>query len=158
MVFLTVVLLVLVLTSPTAPLEVSGSGNFTHNANSNRLLGLKTQVHLVQWLYWIMELLGLELILLEQFTYKLRYRWTNIFYRYCVGIGTNAPAYKLDVSGSGNFTDNLTVTGSATISNILTLIPQDPLPTGSPTGSFAVSSSVPPKPYFYDGTSWNALY
>jgi hypothetical protein len=75
-----------------------------------------------------------------------------------VGIGTTSPSYKLDVSGSGNFTDNLTVTGSATISNILTLIPQDPLPTGSPTGSFAVSSSAPPKPYFYDGTVWNALY
>ena len=75
-----------------------------------------------------------------------------------VGIGTTTPSYKLDVLGSGNFTNNLTVTGSATISNILTLIPQDPLPTGSPTGSFAVSSSVPPKPYFYDGTSWNALY
>ena len=29
-----------------------------------------------------------------------------------VGIGTDAPSYKLDVSGSGNFTDNLTVTGS----------------------------------------------
>jgi hypothetical protein len=75
-----------------------------------------------------------------------------------VGIGTTTPSYKLDVSGSGNFTNNLTVTGSATISSILTLIPQDPLPAGSPTGSFAVSSSVPPKPYFYDGTVWNALY
>jgi hypothetical protein len=29
-----------------------------------------------------------------------------------VGIGTTSPSYKLDVSGSGNFTDNLTVTGS----------------------------------------------
>jgi hypothetical protein len=29
-----------------------------------------------------------------------------------VGIGTNTPAFKLDVSGSGRFTDNLTVTGS----------------------------------------------
>jgi trimeric autotransporter adhesin len=74
-------------------------------------------------------------------------------------IGTTTdPGYKLNVSGSGNFTDNLTVTGSATISNILTLTPQSPLPSGVPTGSFAVSSSAPPKPYFYDGTSWNALY
>jgi hypothetical protein len=52
----------------------------------------------------------------------------------------------------------LRVSGSATISSVLTLTPQDPLPTGVPTGSFAVSSSVPPKPYFYDGTAWNALY
>jgi hypothetical protein len=26
------------------------------------------------------------------------------------------------------------------------------------TGSFAVSASIPPKPYFWDGTDWNALY
>jgi hypothetical protein len=31
-----------------------------------------------------------------------------------VGIGVIAPNYKLDVSGSGNFTGNLTITGSAT--------------------------------------------
>jgi len=49
-------------------------------------------------------------------------------------------------------------TGSVTISNVLTLTPQSPLPSGVATGSFAVSSSVPPKPYFYDGTTWNALY
>jgi hypothetical protein len=52
----------------------------------------------------------------------------------------------------------LRVSGSATISNVLTLTPQSPLPSGVPTGSFAVSSSAPPKPYFYDGTTWNALY
>jgi len=74
-------------------------------------------------------------------------------------IGTTTDAgYKLDVSGSGRFTSNLTITGSATISNILTLTPQSPLPSGVATGSFAVSSSVPPKPYFYDGATWNALY
>ena len=28
-----------------------------------------------------------------------------------VGFGTSTPQYKLDVSGSGNFTNNLTVTG-----------------------------------------------
>ena len=33
-----------------------------------------------------------------------------------VGIGTTTPAYKLDVSGSGNFTNGLTVTGSLTVS------------------------------------------
>jgi len=37
-----------------------------------------------------------------------------------VGIGTTTPAYKLDVSGSGNFTGDLTVTGSL-ISNSLTV-------------------------------------
>jgi hypothetical protein len=66
--------------------------------------------------------------------------------------------YRLDVSGSARITNGLTLTGSATISNILTLTPQTPLPSGVATGSFAVSSSAPPKPYFYDGTSWNALY
>jgi hypothetical protein len=38
-----------------------------------------------------------------------------------VGIGTTTPAYKLDVSGSGNFTNNLTVTGSLTVSGSSTL-------------------------------------
>jgi hypothetical protein len=50
------------------------------------------------------------------------------------------------------------ITGSVNISSVLTLTPQSPLPSGVATGSFAVSSSVPPKPYFYDGTTWNALY
>jgi hypothetical protein len=60
-----------------------------------------------------------------------------------VGIGTSTPSSSLHISGA---------------SAVLTLSPQSPLPSGVPTGSFAVSSSVPPKPYFYDGTSWNALY
>jgi hypothetical protein len=51
-----------------------------------------------------------------------------------------------------------TITGSLSISNILTLTPQDPLPSNTPTGSFAVSSSIPPKPYFWDGSTWNVLY
>jgi len=58
----------------------------------------------------------------------------------------------VQVTGSAN------ILGSARIDEVLTLTPLDPLPTGSPTGSFAVSASVPPIPYFYDGTSWNALY
>ena len=41
---------------------------------------------------------------------------------------------------------------------IITLNPQDPLPAGVPTGSFAVSSSNPPIPYFWDGSIWRALY
>ena len=59
------------------------------------------------------------------------------------GIGTSTPLSSLHISGA---------------SAVLTLTPQTPLPSGVPTGSFAVSSSVPPKPYFYDGTAWNALY
>jgi hypothetical protein len=57
-----------------------------------------------------------------------------------------------------SYDNNHELTGSLSISNILTLTPQHPLPSGVATGSFAVSSSVPPKPYFFDGTSWNALY
>jgi hypothetical protein len=60
-----------------------------------------------------------------------------------VGIGISTPSSSLHISGA---------------SAVLTLTPQSPLPSGVPTGSFAVSSSVPPKPYFYDGTAWNALY
>ena len=74
----------------------------------------------------------------------------SIGYRYD---GTDTTIYS-PVITSGS----LDVSGSATINDVLTLTPQDPLPTGAATGSFAVSSSVPPKPYFFDGTNWNALY
>jgi len=64
--------------------------------------------------------------------------------------------------GIGTFTPSdsysLTVSGSVSISNILTLTPQSPLPSGADTGSFAVSSSIPAKPYFWDGSTWQALY
>ena len=56
-------------------------------------------------------------------------------------------------------TGSLEISGSTIINNILALTPQDPLPTtGILTGSFAVSGSTPVKPYFWDGTDWNALY
>jgi len=57
-------------------------------------------------------------------------------------IGTSTTSsFKLDVSGSGRFTDGLTVTGSATITNVLTLPYQDPLPSSPATGSIALSGS-----------------
>jgi hypothetical protein len=63
------------------------------------------------------------------------------------------------ISTSGSITTisgSLNVTGSGAI---FTLQPQSPLPTvGIPTGSFAVSSSIPAKPFFWDGSVWNALY
>ena len=64
---------------------------------------------------------------------------------------------RVSVSGSiTSISGSLNVTGS---SAIFTLQPLDPLPTvGIPTGSFAVSSSIPAKPYFWDGSVWNALY
>ena len=73
-------------------------------------------------------------------TFKEVGRFTELGY---FGIGTSTPSSSLHISGA---------------SAVLTLTPQDPLPSGVPTGSFAVSSSAPPKPYFYDGTTWNALY
>jgi len=61
-----------------------------------------------------------------------------------IGINTDNPQTSLHISGA---------------SAILTLTPQHPLPIlDIPTGSFAVSASSPPKPYFWDGTSWNSLY
>lgn len=54
-------------------------------------------------------------------------------------------------------TASYALTASHYSNNILTLTPQDPLPSGVPTGSFAVSSSIPPRPYMWDGSSWYAL-
>jgi len=59
------------------------------------------------------------------------------------------------VAGSNVFQ----VTGSIAVSTVLSLKPQSPLPAASSAPySFAVSSSTPAKPYFSDGTNWNALY
>jgi fructose-specific component phosphotransferase system IIB-like protein len=61
---------------------------------------------------------------------------------------------------SGDFsTRDLTINGDLTVSGsqVLTLVPTHPLPTGIATGSFAVSASTPPRPYMWDGSSWYAL-
>lgn len=51
------------------------------------------------------------------------------------------------------------VTNIFNLSSLISLPPIYPLPSvGISAGTFAVSSSTPPKPYFYDGTTWNALY
>lgn len=71
--------------------------------------------------------------------------------------------YEVVVSGSGEFRVNSTISASfqtdvyVAPTKVLTLGPKHPLPTGVPTGSFAVSSSIPPRPYMWDGTSWYAL-
>jgi hypothetical protein len=52
------------------------------------------------------------------------------------------------------------ISGSVAVQagEVLTLAPVHPLPNSVATGSFAVSGSTPPKPYFWDGSSWNPLY
>lgn len=63
------------------------------------------------------------------------------------------------ISGSNQFKTDQTVTGSINITNVLRLTAQNPLPAASSVpNSFAVSASTPTKPYYSDGTSWNALY
>lgn len=63
-----------------------------------------------------------------------------------IGINVANPQYEFDVSGSTQ------------ISDVLILPPQDPLPSGKPTGSLAVSGSgADCKIYFFNG-SWNALF
>ena len=70
-----------------------------------------------------------------------------------IGIGTAAPSFRLDISGSGRFTDGLTVTGSLIM---------------SPTSSFVfpLSQSVSPLTgsaywsgsflFVYDGTQYRS--
>jgi len=62
----------------------------------------------------------------------------------------------VQITGSLNVSGSITVSGSA----LLSLRPQDPLPAAaSNVGAFATSGSgVNLKPYFSNGTSWNALY
>lgn len=68
--------------------------------------------------------------------------------------GTNRGGY-YDITALGAGVSTNLIPGGG---GILTLTPQSPLPSGVPTGTFAVSSSTPPKPYFWDGSNWNALY
>jgi hypothetical protein len=50
------------------------------------------------------------------------------------------------------------VTGSVSITSVLTLTPNDPLPSAQPTGSIAVSGSgVDCKPYFWNGATWTSM-
>ena len=60
-------------------------------------------------------------------------------------------------STSASYARNAT-SASYLASSILTITPSNPLPTDVLIGTFAVSSSNPPKPYFWDGTNWNAIY
>jgi hypothetical protein len=56
-------------------------------------------------------------------------------------------------------TETWDVNGSIRASDILVITPQSPLPSSRPTGSFAVSGSgVDCKPYFYNGSTWTALF
>jgi hypothetical protein len=68
-----------------------------------------------------------------------------------IGINQPLPLYSLDVSGSGNYTNGLTITGSVNITETINLKPMNPLPTGT-LGQLAVSSSN--DLYFYNGASW----
>jgi len=53
----------------------------------------------------------------------------------------------------------LQVTASLYVQNVLKLEPQNPLPSSPIVGMIAVSASgATYKPYFYDGSVWNALY
>ena len=64
-----------------------------------------------------------------------------------IGVGITTPSASIHISSSLG------------LPPMLALTPHHPLPTtGVPTGSFMVSSSVPPKPFFWDGSLWNALY
>jgi hypothetical protein len=62
------------------------------------------------------------------------------------------------MKGANTFTGNQIVTGSVSITSVLTLAPNDPLPSAQPTGSISVSGSgADCKPYFWNGTTWTSL-
>ena len=75
-------------------------------------------------------------------------------YSYELAVSSSG-AFKMQAAGAVSASFDLDVTVES--GKVFTLKPQHPLPSALP-GAFAVSSSIPPKPYFYDGTSWNALY
>jgi hypothetical protein len=74
---------------------------------------------------------------------------------YIIGNGTSDGSRSNLVYASGS---QFQVTGSVSITSVLTLAPNDPLPTEQPTGSISVSGSgADCKPYFYNGTDWTSI-
>lgn len=75
-------------------------------------------------------------------------------------LASNSTIVNIGSDINGNWSDyaTLAVSGSIKCLDILTIQPSDPLPANVATGSFAVSASTPPKPYFWDGSNWTALY
>lgn len=71
------------------------------------------------------------------------------------GSGANASVLSsLTFSGT-----SLQVTSSLHVSSLVKIAPSNPLPATPEAGTFAVSGSgAVYKPYFYDGSAWNALY
>lgn len=62
------------------------------------------------------------------------------------------------ITGSLTVTGSTALSGSVRITSVLTLAPNDPLPSGQPTGSIAVSGSgVDCKPYFWNGSTWTSM-
>jgi hypothetical protein len=85
----------------------------------------------------------------------------NLFTSASGGFGTfNAGDLDMRISSGSKIElfRNTTITGSVSITSVLTLTPNDPLPTSQPTGSISVSGSgADCKPYFYNGTTWTSL-
>ena len=85
----------------------------------------------------------------------------NLFTSASGGFGTfNAGDLDMRISSGSKIElfRNTTITGSVSITSVLTLKPNDPLPTSQPTGSISVSGSgADCKPYFYNGTTWTSL-
>lgn len=75
-----------------------------------------------------------------------------------VGIATTTPQHTLDVNGNGNFTSNLTVTGSVSISDILTLTRRTTTPTPQEGMIISSGSAGASILYYYNGTIWNPLF
>jgi hypothetical protein len=63
------------------------------------------------------------------------------------------------VTGSFNVKGNTIISGSTTIDSILTLVPRTTTPTGIASGSIIVSGSATGiKPYFWNGSTWTAMF
>ena len=75
-----------------------------------------------------------------------------------LGFNTGDPDMRISTGSKIELFRDTTVTGSVSITSVLTLAPNDPLPTEQPTGSISVSGSgVDCKPYFYNGTDWTSM-
>jgi hypothetical protein len=128
----------------TSPTDIQNPLRIQFNANQNSLSGSGYTVLRVNATHATTAGTGSKLLQTWEFGGTQR---SVVNITGSIGVGITTPSASIHISSSLGLAPMLTIT------------PHHPLPTTNvPTGTFMVSASTTPKPFFWDGSSWNALY
>jgi hypothetical protein len=128
----------------TSPTDIQNPLRIQFNANQNSLSGSGYTVLRVNATHATTAGTGSKLLQTWEFAGVQR---SVVNITGSIGVGITTPSASIHISSSLGLAPMLTIT------------PHHPLPTTNvPTGTFMVSASTTPKPFFWDGSSWNALY